>query len=53
MFANSFNETKTSTESAFSKMFAEQVGDIGFIMNSILSAGFFTMSLVTGNTMSQ
>ena len=53
MFANSFNETKTSTESAFSKMFAEQVGDIGFIMNSILSAVFFTMLLVTGNTMSQ
>tara|TARA_B100001105_G_scaffold198383_1_gene162155 strand:+ start:1364 stop:2530 length:1167 start_codon:yes stop_codon:yes gene_type:complete len=53
MFANSFNETKTSTESAFSKMFAEQVGDIGFMMNSILSAVFFTMLLLTGNTMSQ
>jgi len=53
MFANSSNETKTSTESAFSKMFAEQVGDIGFMMNSILSAVFFTMLLLTGNTMSQ
>ncbi|HIN73163.1 MAG TPA: FtsX-like permease family protein, partial [Gammaproteobacteria bacterium] len=53
MFANSSNETKTSTEAAFSKMFAEQVGDIGLIMNSILAAVFFTMLLVTGNTMSQ
>ena len=53
MFVNSINETKTSTEAAFSKMFAEQVGDIGFIMNSILAATFFTMLLVTGNTMSQ
>jgi putative ABC transport system permease protein len=34
-------------------MFAEQVGDIGLIMNSILAAVFFTMLLVTGNTMSQ
>ena len=53
MFDNSSNETKTSTEAAFSKMFAEQVGDIGLIMNAILAAVFFTMLLVTGNTMSQ
>jgi|TARA_B100001971_G_scaffold168592_1_gene160023 putative ABC transport system permease protein len=53
MFANSSNETKTSTEAAFGKMFAEQIGDIGLIMNSILAAVFFTMLLVTGNTMSQ
>ena len=53
MFSNSADETKTSTEASFSKMFASQVGDVGFIMNSILSAVFFTILLVTGNTMSQ
>ena len=34
-------------------MFAKQMGDIGFIMTSILSAVFFTILLLTGNTMSQ
>jgi putative ABC transport system permease protein len=53
MFANSSDETKTGTEASFSKMFASQIGDVGFIMNSILSAVFFTILLVTGNTMSQ
>jgi len=53
MFANSTDETKTGTEASFSKMFASQIGDVGLIMNSILSAVFFTILLVTGNTMSQ
>ena len=53
LFANSPDETKTSTEEAFSRMFAEQVGDIGFIINSVLAASFFTILLLTGNTMSQ
>ncbi len=53
MFANSSNETKTSTEKAYNQMFAKQLGDIGFIMTSILSAVFFTILLLTGNTMSQ
>ena len=34
-------------------MFAEQVGDIGFIINSVLAASFFTILLLTANTMSQ
>ena len=53
LFTNSPDETKTSTEEAFSRMFAEQVGDIGFIINSVLAASFFTILLLTGNTMSQ
>ncbi|XOV89277.1 MAG: ABC transporter permease [Pseudomonadota bacterium] len=53
MFANSSDETKTSTEKAYNQMFAKQVGDISFIMTGILSAVFFTILLLTGNTMAQ
>ncbi|MFQ5663310.1 MAG: ABC transporter permease [Terriglobia bacterium] len=52
-FANSFYETKTSTEKAFIQAFAKQVGDIGTIIAAILSAVFFTILLVVGNTMMQ
>ena len=34
-------------------MFAEQIGNIGLIINSVLAASFFTILLLTGNTMSQ
>ena len=53
LFENSSDETKTSTEKAYNQMFAKQVGDIGFIMTAILSAVFFTILLLTGNTMAQ
>ena len=53
MFANSPYETKTSTEKAFVQSFANQVGDIGAIMTAVLVAVFFTILLVTGNTMAQ
>ena len=53
LFANSPDETKTSTEEEFSRMFAEQLGDIGLIINSVLAASFFTILLLTANTMSQ
>ncbi len=52
-FANSANETKTSTEMAFVQGFAKQVGDIGTIAVAILSAVFFTILIVAGNTMAQ
>lgn len=52
-FANSPAETKTETEGAFVKAFAEQIGDIGTIVTAILSAVFFTILLVAGNTMAQ
>jgi putative ABC transport system permease protein len=52
-FANSPYETKTETEGAFVKGFAEQAGNIGKIIMAILSAVFFTILLVAGNTMAQ
>lgn len=52
-FANSPAETKTETEKAFIKGFAEQMGNIGAIVQAILSAVFFTILLVAGNTMAQ
>jgi putative ABC transport system permease protein len=50
-FANSPNETKTEPEGAFLQGFANQVGNIGFIMMAIVAAVFFTILLVAGNTM--
>ena len=52
-FENSINPTRTSTEEEANRQFAAQVGDIGLIMNSILSAVFFTILLLTANTMTQ
>jgi putative ABC transport system permease protein len=52
-FANSPAETKTETEGAFVKGFAEQAGNIGAIVMAILTAVFFTILLVAGNTMAQ
>jgi putative ABC transport system permease protein len=52
-FANSPAETKTEPEGTFAQGFAQQVGDIGTIMIAILSAVFFTILLVAGNTMAQ
>jgi putative ABC transport system permease protein len=52
-FANSSAETKTEPEKSFVRGFAEQIGDIGKIMIAILSAVFFTILLVAGNTMAQ
>jgi putative ABC transport system permease protein len=50
-FANSSFETKTETESAFAAGFAKQFGNIEFLILSIGSVVFFTLLLVTGNTM--
>ncbi len=52
-FANSPAETKTETEKAFVKGFAEQAGNIAAIVMAILTAVFFTILLVAGNTMAQ
>lgn len=52
-FANSPAETKAETEGAFVRGFAKQIGDIGTIMVLILTAVFFTILLVAGNTMAQ
>ena len=52
-FTNSSAETKTGTEKAFIQGFANQTGDIGAIATSIGIAVFFTMLLVSANTMAQ
>jgi putative ABC transport system permease protein len=52
-FENSAAETKTEPEGAFVQSWAKQVGNIALIVAAILSAVFFTILLVTGNTMSQ
>jgi putative ABC transport system permease protein len=52
-FANSPFETKAEPEGAFAAGFAQQIGDIGKILIAVLSAVFFTILLVAGNTMSQ
>ncbi|MCF5089554.1 hypothetical protein B9Y66_07425 [Stenotrophomonas maltophilia] len=51
--ANSDHETKTQTESAFQQAFVKQFADIGMIVTSIMGAVFFTLLLLTGNTMAQ
>jgi putative ABC transport system permease protein len=53
MFANSTAETKTTTEKGFIEGFANQVGDIGSIMISILVAVLFSFLIVAANTMAQ
>jgi putative ABC transport system permease protein len=52
-FENSSAETKTEPEGAFVQGWASQIGNIVFIVAAILSAVFFTILLVTGNTMAQ
>jgi putative ABC transport system permease protein len=52
-FENSSYETKTEAEGAFVQAWAKQIGDIALITASILGAVFFTILLVTGNTISQ
>lgn len=52
-FANSPTETKTSTEAGFAAGFAAQFGNIGLIVQMILGCVFFTLLLISGNTMAQ
>jgi len=51
MYLNSPYETKTETESAFAQGWVKQFGNIKFLIMSIGSVVFFTLLLVTGNTM--
>jgi putative ABC transport system permease protein len=51
--ANSDHETKTQTEQAATASWIKQMADIGLIVGSILGAVFFTLLLLTGNTMAQ
>jgi putative ABC transport system permease protein len=51
MFMNSPYETRTETESAFAAGWVKQFGNIKFLIVSIGTVVFFTLLLVTGNTM--
>lgn len=53
LFLNSPDETKTQSEKDFNKGFFAQIGDIGLIVRLILLAVFFTIVILTGNTMAQ
>jgi len=53
LFENSPAETKTVTEKMLAKSFADQIGDIGTIIQWVLAAVFFTLLLVTGNAIAQ
>ncbi|MFI4895466.1 MAG: ABC transporter permease, partial [Steroidobacterales bacterium] len=50
---NSDHETKTQTEQAFNASFVSQFADVGLIVAAIMGAVFFTLVLLTGNTMAQ
>ncbi len=50
-FANSPSETRTQTESAFAASFVKQMGNIGLLIRVIGAIVFFTLLLVTANTM--
>jgi len=50
-FANSPYETKTDTEKAFAASWVKQMGNIEFLILSVGGVVFFTLLLVTGNTM--
>jgi putative ABC transport system permease protein len=52
-FQNSAEETKTEPEGAFVQHWVNQIGNIALMTAAILGAVFFTILLVTGNTMSQ
>lgn len=51
--ANSAHETKTQTEQAFNQGFIKQFADVGLIVSAIMAAVFFTLIILTGNTISQ
>jgi putative ABC transport system permease protein len=53
VFLNSPDETKTQPEKEFAIGFAKQIGDIGALVLRILAAVFFTILILTGNTMAQ
>ena len=53
LFANSPDETKTQPEKEFAIGFAKQIGDMGALVTRILVAVFFTILILTGNTMAQ
>ena len=53
LFMNSANPVQTQSEKEWVRAQLEQVGDIEFIVNTIIGAVLFTLLFLTGNTMMQ
>jgi putative ABC transport system permease protein len=53
LFGNSSTPTRTETERANAQGQLAQIGDLDFFVDAIVGAAFFTLLLVTGNTMLQ
>jgi len=53
LFANSPDQTVTQNEKEFFQTLMRQIGDIGFLVNAIVGAVFFTLLFLTANTMAQ
>ena len=53
LFENSRNPTRTMTENEYNAQFAKQIGNIGLMVNLILTAVFFSILLLVANTMIQ
>jgi putative ABC transport system permease protein len=53
LFANSADETLTQDEKEYAQEQLRQIGDIGYLVNAIVAAAFFTLLFLTGNTMMQ
>jgi putative ABC transport system permease protein len=51
--ADSDHETKSQSEQSFTAALVSQFADIGLIVGGIMGAVFFTLVLLTGNTMAQ
>jgi len=53
LFENSRNPTRTMTENEYNAQFTKQLGNIGMMINMILTAVFFSILLLVANTMIQ
>jgi len=53
LFANSAAPTHTDTERATAQAQLAQIGNLDFFVDAIVGAAFFTLLLLTGNTMMQ
>ena len=53
LFANSPDQTVTQNEKDYFQSVMRQIGDIGFLVNAIVGAVFFTLLFLTANTMAQ
>lgn len=51
LFANSPVTTRTETEKDFAQAQLSQIGDIGFFVDAIMGAVFFTLLLLVGNSL--